>query len=150
MSWITLTEDSFLEQITGAEANAIKTAALASGQGEPLTNTLLKIVQTVRGYVAANAQNKLGEGSTIPQELESAAVSIARYTALNRLPVKSLLTETRISEYKDALTLLRDVAAGRFAIEQPTTESEQVISGPAVEIVSSTTRQATRAKLAGL
>lgn len=150
MSWATLTEAKFLQHCTGAETNAIKTAALGTGQGEPLTDTLAKVVQEVRGYVAGNAQNTLGEGVTIPNELENAACAIARYRALNRLPVKSLLTETRIAEYRDALTLLRDVAAGRFAIEQPATQSDQVITGPAVEVVTSTTRNATRAKLAGL
>lgn len=150
MSWVTLTEAKFLAQCTGAETTAIKTAALASAQSEPLTETLANVVQQVRGYVAANSANQLGEGTTLPAELLSAAVAIARYVALNRLPVKSLLTETRIGEYKDALTLLRDVAAGRFAIEQPTTASTQVIAGPGVEVVTSTTRRATREKLSGL
>lgn len=150
MSWNTLTEAKFLQHCTGAEATAIKTAALASGQADPLADTLAKVVQEVRGYIAAHQQNALGEGVTIPDELENAACAIARYRAFNRLPVKSLLTETRITEYKDALALLRDVAAGRFAIEQPVTVSDQVTGGPGVEIVSSTTRRATRAKLSGL
>lgn len=150
MSWNTLTEAKFLEHLTGPELTAIKTAALATAQTEPLTAMLAKVVQEVRGYVAANGTNSLGEGVTIPDELESAALAIARYRALNRLPIRSLLTETRITEYKDALTLLRDVAAGKFSVEQPATPSEQVVSGPGVEIVSSTTRKATREKLSGL
>ncbi|MBI5770829.1 MAG: DUF1320 family protein [Verrucomicrobia bacterium] len=151
MSWSTLTEAKFLQHCTGAETTAIKTAALATGQGEPLTDTLAKVVQEVRGYVAAYSANQLGDGATIPGELETAACAIARYRALNRLPIKSLLTETRIQEYKDALTLLRDVAAGKFALEQPATASDQVIaSGSAAEVVTSTTRRATREKLAGL
>lgn len=150
MSWTTLTEAKFLEHCTGPEVAALKTAALGSGQGEPLSAMLAKVVQEVRGYVAANQQNQLGEGVTIPSELESAAIAIARYRAINRLPIKSLLTETRIAECKDALQLLRDTAAGRFRIEQPATVSDQVIAGPAVEVVTSTTRTATRAKLSGL
>jgi phage gp36-like protein len=150
MSWVTLTEAKFLAQLTGAETSALKSAALASGQTEPLTETLANVVQQVRGYVAANSSNRLGDGVTIPQELVSAAVAIARYVALNRLPVKSLLTDTRISEYRDALTLLRDVAAGKFRIEQPATISSQVIGGPAVTLVSSNTRKATRTDLRGL
>ena len=150
MSWNTLTEAKFLQHCTGAEVTAIKSAALASAQTEPLTATLAKVVQEVRGYVAANRQNALGEGVTIPDELEAAACAIVRYRALNRLPVKSLLTETRQGEYKDALSLLRDVAAGKFAIEQPETASDQVIGGPSVEVVTETTRRATREKLSGL
>lgn len=150
MSWITLTEARFLHHCSGAETNAIKTAALATGQAEPLTDMLAKVVQEVRGYVGAHGANQLGEGSTIPQELEAAACAMARYRALNRLPIKSLLTETRVSEYKDALQLLRDVAAGRFAIEQPATASTQVITGPGIEVVTSTTRRASRENLSGL
>jgi phage gp36-like protein len=150
MSWITLTEAQFLTQLTGAETSALKTAALAAGQGEPLTETLRKAVQLVRGYISGNSANKLGEGDTIPQELESAAIAIARYSAINRLPVKSLLTEGRVNEYRDALSLLKDVAAGRFKIEQPATPSTQIISGPGVQVVTSTCRKATRQKLSGL
>lgn len=148
--WTTLTEAKFLQHCTGAETTAIKSAALASAQTEPLTDTLAKVVQEVRGYVAAHGQNTLGEGITIPSELETAACAIARFRALNRLPVKTLLTETRQQEYRDALTLLRDVAAGKFAIEQPTTPSDQVISGPGIEVVTDTPRKATRDKLSGL
>lgn len=130
MSWITLTEAKFLQHCTGAETTAIKSAALGTGQTEPLTDTLVKVVQEVRGYVAACGRNSLGDGVTIPAELEGAAYALVRYRALNRLPVKTLLTETRITEYKDAQTLLRDVAACRFAIEQPATVSSQVIGSP--------------------
>jgi len=151
MSWSTLTEAKFLQHCTGAETNAIKTAALGTGQGEPLTDTLARVVQEVRGYIGAWSANTLGDGSTIPAELESAAVAIARFRALNRLPVKSLLTDNRVQEYKDALRLLEQVAAGKFAIEKPETASAQVIErGGAVEVVSSTTRRATREKLSGL
>jgi len=150
MSWSTLTEEKFLKSCTGAEVTALKGSALASAQTEPLTATLASVVQEVRGYVAANRQNQLGEGITIPAELETAACAIARFRALNRLPIKSLLTETRVTEYKDALTLLRDVAAGRFSIEQPASASAQVIAGPGAEVVSSTCRRATREKLSGL
>lgn len=150
MAWVTLTEAKFLQHCSGAEVTAIKSAALGSGQTEPLTDTLAKVVQEVRGYVSAHGQNVLGEGSTIPAELETAALAIARFRSLNRLPIRSLLTPTREQEYRDALTLLRDVAAGKFAVEQPTTPSDQVTSGPAIEVASSTTRRATRDKLSGL
>jgi phage gp36-like protein len=150
MSWSTLTEAKFLEQLSGPEVTALKTAALATAQAEPLTALLAKVVQEVRGYVAANSSNQLGEGVTIPGELEADAIAIARYRALNRLPVKSLVTPGRETEYKDAIAKLRDVAAGRFRIEQPETVSSQVIAGPGAVLVSSTTRKAARSSLAGL
>ncbi|MBA4136763.1 MAG: hypothetical protein C0518_05550 [Opitutus sp.] len=152
MSWIPLTEAKFLEQCSGAEVTAIKASALGTAQGEPLTATIAKVVQEVRGYVAANVQNKLDDTrTTIPQELEADAIAVIRFRALNRLPVKSLLTETRVQEYKDALRKFEMVAAGKFSLEQPATASDQVTNtGPAVTVVSSTTRRATRDKLSGL
>lgn len=148
--WIELTEEKFQEQLSGPEAKALQTAALGTGQPEPLGATLAKVVQQVRGYIAANPSNRLAEGSTIPAELESAAIAIVRYIALNRLPVKSLLTDTRVGEYKDALAQLRDVAAGRFAIEQPARPSEQITTGTSAPKITGKTRRFTRADAEGI
>jgi hypothetical protein len=152
MSWTTITEAKFLEQCAGPEVTAIKSAALGTGQSEPLTATIAKVVQEVRGYVAACAQNRLdSDTSKIPAELEADAIAIVRYRALNRLNVRSLLSESRAQEYRDALDKLKMVAACKFALEQPTDVSTQVIpSGSAAEVVTSTTRQSTRSNLAGL
>lgn len=150
--WITITESKFLEQCTGSEVNAIKTAALATSQGEPLSATIAKVVQEVRGYVAACGRNRLDSDlGTIPGELEADAIAIVRYRALNRLPIKSLLTSTRETEYRDAREKMKDVAACRFSIEQPAIVSEQKIpGGTSVRVVTKTRRRAGRENLSGL
>lgn len=152
MSWKLITETEFLEQCTGAETKAIQEAALKAGQAEPLTAMIAKVVQEVRARVAANPENRLDDGrDKIPQECEADAIAIMRYRALNRLPVKSLLTETRIQEYKDARDNLKDVAAGRIKIEQPATVSDQIIpSGSGAVLISKTCPRATRSKMSGL
>jgi phage gp36-like protein len=148
--WITLTEDDVLTRLAGAELNAAKTAAKAVGQVNPLPDVLNQVTQEVRARVAACSQNRLGEGSTIPEELKAAALDLARYRLCTRLPVPSLITPQREAEYKDALALLRDVAACSFRIEQPATISDQVIAGPAVQLVTANRRKATRCDLEGL
>jgi hypothetical protein len=150
MSWITLAESDVITKLSGPEIAAMKTAALQAAQANPLPEVIAQVVKEIRGYVAACAQNQLGDGETIPDELLGAAISRVRYELATRLPVASLLTEDRRTANADALTRLRDVAACRFAIEQPATPSDQVITGPAVEVVTKTKRQATRAKLSGL
>lgn len=150
MSWITLAESDVQARLAGAELTALKTAALASGQTNPLTPIIAQVIQEVRGYVAACGNNRLGEGSTIPQELENDALAIIRYRLATRLPVSSLLNDARKEEYRDALRKLERVADCRFRIEQPAVVSDQVIAGPAIEVAGSTTRKATREKLTGL
>ena len=150
MSWNTLAESDVQTRLSGAELTALKTAALASGQSSPLPDVITQVVQEVRARVAACPQNRLGEGATVPDELRACALDLIRYRLLTRLPVASLITPAREAEYKDALALLRDVARCEFRIEQPTSISSQVIAGPAVTLVSSTTRKATRDNLRGL
>jgi len=150
MSWNTLAESDVQTKLAGAELAALKTAALASGQANPLTAIISQVVQEVRGYTAACNQNELGAGETIPQELETAALAIIRYRLATRLPVASLLTDVRKEEYRDALTLLRSVAKCEFRIEQPATPTAQIISGPAVQQVSGECRRVTRTTMKGL
>lgn len=151
MSWITIAESDITPKLSGPELSAMKSAALASAQTNPLTDVIAQVIKEIRGYVANCSRNTLGEGSTIPDELLGAAVSRIRFELATRLPVASLLTEDRRSANANALTLLRDVAACKFSLEQPATASSQVIpGGNAVQVVTSTTRKATSAKLSGL
>lgn len=150
MSWITLTETNVLTKLSGPEISAMKTAALQSGQANPLTGIISQIVKEIRGYVAACARNTLGDGETIPDELEGAAISRIRFELATRLPVASLLTEDRKTANANALTMLRDVASCRFNVVQPAEVAEDQAPGSSAEVVTQTTRRATRAKLDGL
>lgn len=119
MSWITLTETDVITKLSGPEIAAMKTAALQSGQANPLPPIIEQIVTELRGYLGACENNVLGLAGTIPDELEGAAISRIRFELATRLPVKSLLTDDRREANRAALTLLRDVAACKFAVVQP-------------------------------
>lgn len=135
MSWIEVTEAKVIAKLSGPEIAAMKTAALQAAQANPLTEVINQVVLEVRGYVAACGNNILGDGSTIPDELLGATVSRIRFELATRLPVASLLTEDRRAANRDALTLLRDVAACKFSIVQPVTADEdQASSAPAPSI----------------
>jgi phage gp36-like protein len=119
VSWIAISESAVRSTLAAAELSALRTVQLAAGQMDPLAEIIERTVDEVRGYVAANPLNRVGAAGTIPGELEAAALALVRYRLVTRLPLKTLLTEARKDEQRDAITLLRDVAGGRFAILPP-------------------------------
>ncbi len=150
MPWTTLTPDDLLRGLTGAERSALQTAALGSGQADPLPGIIADVVAEARGYIAANKSNVLGVGNTIPEKLRAALIARVRFEAFTRLPIgRSLLTEDRVKANSDAVTLLRDVAAGRFAIEEPEVASTESISAPKPKFTRPT-REFTRSNQDGL
>ena len=122
MSWISLTADSVATRLAGPELDAVRSAALATGQADPLPEIVAAVVEEVRGYVAACPRNRLGATGTLPKALEASALALCRGRLLSRLPVPSLDTEARRREVEDAQKLLRDVAAGRFYVDQPASD----------------------------
>jgi len=153
MSYITLVEADLQSALTGPELNAVKTAALAAGQTGVVAEILSQVTTEVRARVAACAKNTLGESGTIPDECKSAAVDIAVYRIAKRLPGKVVLTDERNNANDNAIAFMRDVAKCDVAIVPPSTPApgaEQAAGGNSVQLVSSTPRRATRAKLDGL
>jgi len=120
MAWISITTSEVQTRLTGPELSAVQQIALAPGQTNPLPELIGQVVDEIRGYIAAHAANKLGAGSTIPQKLLGAALAMIRYRLATRLPVRSLLTQERTDENREAIRLLERVADGRFKIEEPT------------------------------
>lgn len=147
MSWQTITSTNVKTRLAGAELTALQTAALATGQTDPLVDVIAQVVDEVRGYISANPKNTLGAAATIPAKLLGAALAIIRYRLATRLPAKSFLTEDRVKENDAAIRLLEQVAANKFAIEDPTSGDR---SGVAFQQASTPTRTATRTKLSGL
>jgi phage gp36-like protein len=115
--WIEITEADVQTRLAGAELSAYRSAGKASGQPDPLPEIITAVVDEVRGYVAACSRNTLGIGTTIPAKLKASALSMIRYRLITRLPLT--IGEERKQEYRDALDLMREVAACRFAVEEP-------------------------------
>jgi hypothetical protein len=127
MAWVTITEADVQTRLAGAELSAYRTAAKASGQSDPLTEIISAVVDEVRGYIAACDRNTLGAGQTVPSKLKSATLAVIRYKLVTRLPI-AVNTE-RTTEYRDAIALLERTADCKFAIEEPATESSEIIAG---------------------
>jgi len=153
MAWITLSEEDVQGRLAGAELTALKSSALATGKtaAEVIAQALEDVSKKVRGYVAACRNNTLGDGTSIPDELKDAALALVVDFLFTRLPaMKSLYDEARQNRAKVAMSELRDAAACKIAIVPPATEAEDQAAGPAVELVNSGTRVATRSKMKGL
>ena len=155
MAWIALTEALVQNRLAAAELTALKSAALAGSQTSAgiLADALGAVTREVRGYVGSCQRNTLGEAGTIPDELESAALALLRRHLFTRLPnMKALFDELRQKELDQAVALLRDVAACKFAIVAPTdaAPTAEQPAGTGVALVASRTRVATRETMAGL
>jgi hypothetical protein len=150
--WLALTVDMLKQRVSGPEYEAYTTAALASGQTDPIPDILADVVTMIRGYVAACSQNVLGPEGMVPGSLKSQAVIIARHEVITRLPGldKKFLGDGRVREYEAAMRLMEQVAACKFAVTQPEEASEEEIAGAAVEVALRPCRKATRETLDGL
>lgn len=150
MPWQTISETDIRDRLSGPELAAYKSAALATGQTDPLPGLIAQTVDEVRGYIAAAGSVALGEGTTVPSKLVSAACAIVRWRLITRLPLSSAaMLETRKQEYQDALRLLEQVAAGKFLVEEPTTAAAEQVSTP-MPRWSARSRQFTRSTQDGV
>jgi len=150
MAWIQITEDHVKTKITGPELAAARTAALASGQTDPLQEVIDQITREVRGCVAAWPHNILGQGDTIPDECLRAALALIVAELCVRLPGKILLSDARSEARKEATAFLNRVSEGKVRLVLPDVETTEAVAGPATRLVNSRPRQATRDNLNGL
>ncbi len=118
MPWITLTVDHLLEALTSGELTALRTMQLAPGQADPVTDVIARSASEVQGYVAT--RYAVGQAGTVPEQLLSSAIAIARWRLIGRFPSRIMATESRRKDYEDAIAQLRDVAAGKFALDVAT------------------------------
>jgi len=127
VGWNTLTEDDIRSRLSAVEMSALKTVETVHGQNVIL-DLISQVTDEVRGYVSAHSLNSLGSEGTIPSRLITAAASLVRFRLITRLPINSdAILRTRETEYRDAMTQLRDVASGKFAVDdaEPSSEEER-------------------------
>lgn len=126
MAWRAPTENDLKGSISATEIAAYRVAAADDEQTDPVTKKLDAVVTLVRGYIAAHAANTLGAEGTLPDGLIGPAMDYVAVDVIKRLPGRNV-GEERSGARKAAIRLFETVAAGKFAIEQPIVESEEVI-----------------------
>lgn len=139
MAWAAITEADVLTVMAGPELEAIRAAALKSGQVDPLAPTISDVTDLARGYIAVH--NTLGPDGTIPSKLMTACLDIVA----SRIPqrVGHDPSEGRKTKEKEAIRLLERVSDGRFRVEEPATASEES-TGNVTPVISAPTRRFTR------
>jgi len=124
--------------MAGPELSAFKTAALASGQTNPVTDLIQQTVDFVRGYIAACPSNTLGVEGTVPDKLLGTVLDILVVEVEKRCAGKLIDPQgLRAEAARNAMSVLRDVAAGRMRVEIPTTATSEVLAS-FVPTISST------------
>jgi len=123
-TWDTLTTEDVLNQFTIAEASAIRTLqGSGSGSGLPFENIdakVIRVIDEVRGYVAAGGYTVDDDPRTIPLSLFEDAIAIVRWRLLVSLPAfLQLQSEPRKLAYEHALAKLLMIAQQKFAIVPP-------------------------------
>jgi hypothetical protein len=123
MGWRSLTPQDVQTQLAGPELEALQDYSRADGQSDPLPEIISQVTDECRGYIMANARNKLGPSGTLAPQVIGAAIAIARWKLSGRLGIgkaaELLQTPQRQKDYEDAQQFLKDVAGGRIAVEQP-------------------------------
>jgi hypothetical protein len=147
-AWVTIAVSDLRDYLVDAQLNALRTAALGSGQADPFTKTMQDRCNYVRNRIAKRISLS-ATAYAVPPELKTTACVLIIEAMQTRLPLPLSDDQKRMIDraYKDL-----DIAGTEdLPISTPDdaeTPDVQAPGGP--EIASSTTRQATRASLGGL
>lgn len=139
MAWRAISEVDLLQRMSSTELEAIRESGLSDSQGDPVADTIDQVTELVRGYIAANRNNKLGTAGTLPERLIRSACDILVVDVSTRVGgVLIDLSETRKDAKRDAIRLLEQVAAGTYAIEEPDTEGDDSQAAPTPSLYDKT------------
>lgn len=114
MTWVTLTESDVKVALNAAELETYRNQ-VANGDSDPLSTIIADVTAEVRGYVATRYPL---EAEGLPHSVKNAALDLAVYRLAKRC--QSTTQEQRKPAADDAMSLLRDVAAGEVAIASGT------------------------------
>jgi hypothetical protein len=148
-AWVVIAVKDLEDYLVGAQLNALRTAALATGQADPFPNVMHDRCNYVRNRIASRVMLS-ATAYSVPPELKTAACWLVLEVMQGRLPALKLSDDQKRQierAYKDL-----DIAGKEdlpiSAADDAMTPTVQ--SGGGIERVSTTTRKATRDSLDGL
>jgi len=132
--WREITESDLLNQISGSEIEALRSAALGMGQADPVQPSINDVTAEVRGYIAGNAKNDLdADPAKLPDRLIAASVSLIIIQIMTRAGGTMIDPKgARQKRADEARRLLGHVADGTFSITDPVTGKESTGNGASV------------------
>ena len=121
-AWITLTTGQLSDAKAAAMVDALRTAALGSGQTDPVPGIIADVIVRIRMEIAAGGRTMLSADLTkIPPSLHRLALRMvlregqSRLNALGALP----LSEDERNEERNDLRFLERIAKGELTVEIP-------------------------------
>lgn len=135
MPWVTITTDDLDNTKLAPLVSALRTAALASGQADPVAAITTTVIDRLRRTVAACRANRVDADTTrIPQSLKALACRMIIREAKDRLEIE--LTDTERKAWDVDERELREIAACALPVDEadnagaPAVQSTQ--PGPAI------------------
>jgi hypothetical protein len=122
--WITLQATDLNDYLVGAQATAVRTAALAPGQADTWTNVSTDVLNEIRGAIrGGSVKNRVPivvsmTPLSIPPELKRTALVMIRNAMQGRIPSLKL-TDDQKDEYKRALRLVERIQEGDATVAMP-------------------------------
>lgn len=136
--WITPTETDILTRVSGPELDAFRTAALASGQSDPVPPLIVSVVNMMRGYISrcGNVDMTTKDAGTIPTSGLHAFLDIIVPTIQGR-PAGAVIEGTngiRLDARGDAMKWLTAAARCDIAVDEipPPNQPEAPIVRPLI------------------
>ena len=150
MSWITIADPAdILTVLSGPELDALRAAALAAGQVDPVQPAIDLVVDKVRGYIASCSRNKLDtNAATIPSRLKQAALDLIAIEIMKRAAGTIIDSGgQRVESAKTATRLLEQVARCEYSIDDASSGAEGT---GYIQVARTGARRATRDTMEGL
>ena len=137
-AWITPTEDDILTRVSGPELDAFRSAALASGQADPVAPLITSVVNMMRGYISrcGNVDMTTKAAGTIPTSGLHPFLDIIVPTIQGR-PAGAVIDGTngiRLDARSDAMKWLAAAANCDIAVDEipPPNQPEAPIPPPSI------------------
>ena len=132
--WRAIVEADVLKAVSGDELTAVREAALADGQPDPVAGSIADTMSFARGYIEASG-NPLGAEGTVPERLIKPICAILAVDLLSRVAGMQIDPKgVRSTAKADAIKTLEQVATGAFAIDAPATVGADARSAPVPSI----------------
>jgi len=130
MSWIVITAADLNDYLVGAQAAAVRTAAVAAGQADRFTKVMPDVAARIRNEIESCSRNRLESTSnSIPPELKTIACHLILEAMQAGIPGLALTEDQRtlIRDGRDYLKRISKceiaVTAPSLPIEPPNTQS---------------------------
>ncbi len=152
VAWVTIAVGDLDHYLVSPQTQALRTAALAEGQADPFTEIMPRVVARIRAQIEACSSNRVSATAlTVPPSLKDYACFLILEEMSLRIPQLEF-TAQQEKMCDVAREYLKKIAMCDAAVETPPDplEPPDVQSVSAVEVVTSSTRVATRTLMNGL